>query len=533
MCCSKQHAVTGLLLAERCDGGTGNQTRCACCVQTDNHCRSAQGRPRPVAEVGYRGGKRHVDSVTIDRARPVRYGAGGILLYVGLFTVFLLLKPGDHALIAAVTDLANTLGPLLALSLGLTLPWRGRPGTRDAGRPWAPLLLTLGVLGFVIGQGIWTFYEVILQQATPFPSWADVGYLSAYPFLLLGIFALPARRLSLTSRTRIFLDGLMIMIALSTYSWYFLLGPTLLQGGATLVAKLVGTAYPLGDLLLLFCLLLLVGRSTDRVQHLVVAILVCGLSSIVVVDSIFDYQGLHGTYVSGELIGPLWALGYMTVSLGACAARLGLGRENAALSAVQSSLPAESGRAGGGHMPSLWRSLLPYVVLPAVGLLLISVWRTRGDGQLEVGVYIGGALLVGLVVLRQVIALRETIAYAQDTQRLNDALRAMSSNNEALTTANTQLEVMATTDALTALPNRTLLHDRLGLALRAAQRDQGTIALLLLDLDRFKEVNDTLGHRYGDLLLQQVSVRLQDTLRVSDTVARLGGDEFAVLLPDQ
>ncbi len=156
---------------------------------------------------------------------------------------------------------------------------------------------------------------------------------------------------------------------------------------------------------------------------------------------------------------------------------------------------------------------------------------TRGDSQLEVGVYIGGALLVGLVVVRQVIALRETVAYAQDTQRLNDALRAMSNNNEALTTANTQLEVMATTDALTALPNRTLLHDRLGLALRAAKRDPGTMALLLLDLDRFKEVNDTLGHRYGDLLLQQASLRLQDTVRVSDTVARLGGDEFAVLLP--
>ncbi len=246
-----------------------------------------------------------MDSVTTDRVRPLRYGAGGVLLYGGLFTLFLLVKPGDHALIAGVTDLANTLGPLLALSLGLALPQWGRRHLTapPAGRPWAPLLLALGVLGFVMGQGIWTFYEVILQQATPFPSWADVGYLSAYPFLLLGIFALPARRLSLASRTRIFLDGLMIMIALSTYSWYFLVGPTLLQGGATLVAKLVGTAYPLGDLLLIFCLLLLVGRSRNRVQQLVVAILVCGLSSIVVVDSIFDYQGLHGAYVSGELIG--------------------------------------------------------------------------------------------------------------------------------------------------------------------------------------------------------------------------------------
>src|SRR5207248_8551277 len=79
--------------------------------------------------------------------------------------------------------------------------------------------------------------------------------------------------------------------------------------------------------------------------------------------------------------------------------------------------------------------------------------------------------------------------------------------------------------------NRALLHDRLQQALRVAQRDQSAVALLLLDLDRFKEVNDTFGHHHGDQLLQQVGMRLCAALRDSDTVARLGGDEFALLLP--
>ncbi|MEW6324983.1 MAG: EAL domain-containing protein [Nitrospirota bacterium] len=86
-------------------------------------------------------------------------------------------------------------------------------------------------------------------------------------------------------------------------------------------------------------------------------------------------------------------------------------------------------------------------------------------------------------------------------------------------------------DTLTDLPNRTLLRDRLRQAVAAAQRECKPVALLLLDLDRFKEINDTMGHHYGDLVLQQVGLRLRGVLRESDTVARLGGDEFAIVLP--
>lgn len=93
------------------------------------------------------------------------------------------------------------------------------------------------------------------------------------------------------------------------------------------------------------------------------------------------------------------------------------------------------------------------------------------------------------------------------------------------------LEYQALHDALTSLPNRTLLSDRLYQAILRAQREGTQLALVLTDLDRFKEINDTLGHQNGDLILQQVAQRLRNALRESDTIARLGGDEFAILLP--
>ncbi len=93
------------------------------------------------------------------------------------------------------------------------------------------------------------------------------------------------------------------------------------------------------------------------------------------------------------------------------------------------------------------------------------------------------------------------------------------------------LEHMAMHDALTGLPNRALLLDRLQQAIFVGQREERSVALLMMDLDRFKEINDTLGHHIGDLVLKEVGDRLEKVLRRSDTFARLGGDEFAVVLP--
>jgi diguanylate cyclase (GGDEF)-like protein len=117
-----------------------------------------------------------------------------------------------------------------------------------------------------------------------------------------------------------------------------------------------------------------------------------------------------------------------------------------------------------------------------------------------------------------------------DRLRRRDALREQ--EKRLLTEAVVKAQRFACHDELTNLPNRHLLLDHFNLAVALAERHGQHAALLLLDLDRFKHVNDTLGHSVGDKLLQQVAQRLRTCIRASDTACRYGGDEFVVLLSD-
>ncbi len=120
---------------------------------------------------------------------------------------------------------------------------------------------------------------------------------------------------------------------------------------------------------------------------------------------------------------------------------------------------------------------------------------------------------------------------AQRTHQLERANLELASSKEQAESVAKRMQFHAHHDALTGLPNRVLLNDRIKTELTHARREQSILALLFLDLDRFKIINDSLGHATGDQLLRIISRRIKDSVREGDTVARLGGDEFMVLLP--
>jgi len=167
---------------------------------------------------------------------------------------------------------------------------------------------------------------------------------------------------------------------------------------------------------------------------------------------------------------------------------------------------------GDEQNPYGWRTLFAFIMLFIIGYiatasLLINIPVTSAE------------------ILMAVILLSSSI-FVYLVSRLS--LQSLQHINRAIALERHR----ALHDVLTELPNRILLYERINQAIASAKRNAGSAAVMIMDLNRFKEINDTLGHHCGDRLLQQIAPILKNNLRETDTVARLGGDEFAVVLPD-
>ncbi|HEY2189471.1 MAG TPA: diguanylate cyclase, partial [Caldimonas sp.] len=169
---------------------------------------------------------------------------------------------------------------------------------------------------------------------------------------------------------------------------------------------------------------------------------------------------------------------------------------------------------------SLLAMILAVVVL--VGVANLQGWHVNAVPKHTVNAMVNVAIALSLTAF-------VTWLMAGD---LRAALANLRAENERVHRSQAHIEFMATHDALTGLPNRILARDRFSHAIALARRQQTMAALVFLDLDNFKDVNDSLGHTRGDELLRGVGERLTKVLRSSDTVCRQGGDEFLILLGD-
>jgi diguanylate cyclase (GGDEF)-like protein len=399
------------------------------------------------------------------------------------FALVLLVHPAG-TFVTAVDDVSIVVG---ALAATVAAAVRARTLQGRARTSWTLMAAAFGAT--TLGEGIWGWYELVLNRETPFPSVADVAYLT-FPVLALAALLLrPSTLFAGQGRLRTVLDGLLVSGSLFNISWLTTLGPTFEAGGAWTPAFALSLAYPVSDLVLLTTVLLLVTRTPGRVGP---GLLAAGLAVLALSDSTYTYLAATDSYQTGN---PL-DIGYFAAYL-------------LLLEAAVRDRPGDDRR---DDPKTSWAvTALPYVpVALAVG---VAVWQLRPG--LTSPTLVVGTVLVFVLLLRQLLTL---IDNRRLVQRVLDGQE--------------QLQHQAFHDSLTSLANRALFIDRVAHAVELHHRTPRPVAVLLLDLDDFKSVNDGLGHAAGDELLVQVAERLRATTREGDTVARLGGDEFAVLTED-
>jgi diguanylate cyclase (GGDEF)-like protein len=350
-------------------------------------------------------------------------------------------------------------------------------------RRTAWICLAVGLAGWACGSAVWIYYEKVLHQF-PFPSLADVGYLLLPLGVGLSLLLYPLGY-SRQSLARFLLDGFIVAGSLFEISWVLVLRGVYAAGGTSDFALGLSLVYPLADIAILTVLLLVLARARSG-RRRTLTMLTCAVILIALSDSAFAYLTAHGAYVSGHVIDIGWAAAFLTFGMAA------LVSQQAPQTAVVVS-----------QVPSPVTMWLPYVPFAIAAVVCIPYYLpTPGLGP----IFISSTLLMTAVLARQFVVVRQ-----------NQKLLRMVADQ-------------ALRDTLTGLANRDLFNDRLMHAVQLHESDNQSVAVLSMDLDDFKLVNDSLGHPAGDALLIQAAERLLGCVRTSDTVARVGGDEFAVLM---
>ena len=355
-----------------------------------------------------------------------------------------------------------------------------RAGSSTSKRgPW--IVLATGIALYAFGNLLWALW---LDDAVQTPArWVSDGLaLLLYPLIAVGIAGLARGRGARPLPAGLWLDGIVAGAGLAALGAVLVVGPVLAAASGSPLDQLTQLAYPVGDLLLAALLVGLAavrGWPLDRTWKLLAA----GFFVLAMADSMYPVQAAHR---------PTGAGGW-TVLLYIIAAAL------LAAAAWQQDVSSSAA-------PTEQWSLLVVpagFALVALGLLVYDHVHRLDPVALTLSV-----LTLLAAIVRMAITFRDVFSLA-------DARR------------------QAATDELTALPNRRLFMARTREAVAAARLAGGQLSVLIIDLDNFKELNDTLGHQAGDALLQLVGPRLGQALRRTDTVARLGGDEFAILLDPQ
>jgi diguanylate cyclase (GGDEF)-like protein len=351
-----------------------------------------------------------------------------------------------------------------------------------AGRAWcvsterlAWALLAVAIAGNAVGDVV---YSLFVHATGPFPSIAEPFYLVFYPCAYVALILLVRARATRMA-AGVAIDGVACALAMAAVAATIAFGPISAATGGSDAAVVVGLTYPIADLLLLalaVAMIVILGWRSERR----VLLLAAAFAIFAAADTVYLYQVAKGSYVEGRFIDAFWPVGTL-------------------LTVYASWLPTR--RLADRRLDGIRALVAPFACTVAAVAILVTGTQAKIP---DFAVALAAATLL-TVTARLAITFRDVITLAET-------------------------RTQALTDELTGLANRRSLVAALGAHAKHIDPDDSSLALMLIDLDRFKEINDSLGHDIGDELLRQLARRLERYIRPGDQLSRLGGDEFAILL---
>ncbi|HWI22564.1 MAG TPA: EAL domain-containing protein [Baekduia sp.] len=342
--------------------------------------------------------------------------------------------------------------------------------------PWITIAVGTSIYG--LGNVVWELWLGKLDNP-PIPSLADGLWLSLYPAAYLGILWLVRTEWQHVKVT-VWIDGLIAGLGVAAIGSAIVFPRVLETASGDTVAVVTNLAYPVCDLLLAALVtgvFAIRGWRPGRVW----ALLGAGFLSLTLADSIYLLQVAAGNFESTNVANIFFLAGVSLIAVAAWQPQSG---------AVRPKLES-------------WSVFLVPSMFVAAAVVLLAFEQFDDLA----------ATVRPLCLLTIIAGFGRTVMSFRDLRTLAET------------------RALALTDDLTGLPNRRHFMQRLGTVIDEAEAENATCALLLIDVDQFKELNDTLGHAAGDELLRQLGPRLRSALRTSDTLARLGGDEFGIVIP--
>jgi diguanylate cyclase (GGDEF)-like protein len=375
----------------------------------------------------------------------------------------------------------------------------------------------------------WDYYEIFLNMTAPFPSLADLFWLLMYLFILIAyIYIMHINRKNIRIVQMVY-NTLIVVVVATTASWELILKPMLGSlTGQELLYQITSICYPIGNLAIIFIMISLFNTVSMRFSSNIFLFIFFGTCSFFLADTLFLYLISQGQYSTGNPVDLLWTLGILLIGISSF-----FSKGEIMIMKDEEDLVKIVGKNWMKYFLS-FRLWIPYAGV--IFLFVIMVMQKEGTNSIQ----IGSMISILLIIFRQIYTLVENDALLEQSIQLNKELefkvqqRTMQifRKNQQLKDSIEKVEYMAFHDPLTELPNRRYFEQHLSHALSRAKERNEQVAVFFLDLDRYKLINDTLGHSIGDLLLRQVAERLQACFGDNGVVSRHGGDEFLAFLPN-